>query len=216
MSRERILNRLNTALPIARLKQSAPIKEDTPEPLSEHERVRRFLAAWTSLGGTYDEFVNEISARLAILLYLQEHDINELLSWDADQLAVSGLGEAFADARIEITTPDRRSLNPNILLGLTSADAALADTGSLILAPSAGHSWLPALLPIRHFVILPVSRIYSDLASWREQWQEDGRLHDLALSAIVTGPSCSDDIELHPHYGMFGPRLTHLFLVWGL
>ena len=154
---------------------------------------------------------NPVSARLALLHYLREKNRTELLAWEAEELPLPGLPEALADAGITLLHPHRRNLSPDLAMGLTSADAALAASGSLVLTPAPGRSWLPALIPINHLVLLPLSRVIADLRAWRQLWRLTRR-DDAARSLIISGPSFSDDIELHKHYGMFGPRYIHIIL----
>lgn len=170
-----------------------------------------FTRNWEKLGGTWEHWENAIAARLALLRYLHEREHYELLAWQADALPIPALAEALEDAGITLLHPYRRNLSPDMGVGLTSADAALADTGSLILVPAPGRSWLPALIPINHVVLLPTSRIYPDMAAWRGDWREN-RPRDAVSALVVTGPSFSDDIELHKHYGMFGPRYLHIIM----
>ena len=176
-------------------------------------RVAAFTAAWEKLGGTWELHENAVAARLAFLLFLQEKHIDQITTWSPAELPLAGVSEALSDADIQLISPDRRDIDPDAVVGLTSAHAALAATGSLVLVPEPGQSWLPALLPIRHLVLLPTSRLHTDLHSWRRTWAQEGKNDDLARALIITGPSFSSDIELHIHRGMFGPRLLHILLI---
>jgi len=170
-----------------------------------------FIANWDHWGGSWEHWENEISARLALLRYLREQNRNEILAWQVEKLPISGLLGALTDAGISLQHPHRRNLSPDVGMGLTAADAALADSGSLVLAPAPGRSWLPALIPIHHVVLLPTKLLYPDLSSWRQEWRQT-RPQDANQALIISGPSVSDDIELHKHYGMFGPRRVHVIL----
>jgi L-lactate dehydrogenase complex protein LldG len=173
--------------------------------------VDLLIQNWERLGGTWERWENPINARLALLRYLHEQKRTEVLAWRADEIPIPGLAQAMQDAGIALLHPHRRNLSPDLALGLTGADAALAASGSLVLVPAAGRSWLPGLIPIHHVALLPTRRIYADLRAWRQDWQAT-RPQDAARSLIISGPSFSDDIELHKHYGMFGPRQVHLIL----
>ena len=168
-----------------------------------------FAQQWRHWGGSCEHWENPVAARLALLRYLREQNRLQLLAWQTEALPIPGLSEALTDAGMMLLHPYRRNLSPDVAMGLTSADAALADSGSLVLVPAAGHSWLPALIPIHHVVLLPTERIHQNLSSWRSTWQAQ-RPNDAARALIVSGPSISDDIELHPHRGMFGPRHVHI------
>ncbi len=156
---------------------------------------------------------NATAARLAFLLHLREQHIRFIIAWPTSNLPLEGLGATLQGAGIQLVSPNRRDIDPDIVVGLTSADAGLAATGSLVLVPEPGQSWLPSLLPIRHLILLPTSRLHADLNGWRQTWEAEGKTEDLARSLIITGPSSSSDIELHRHRGMFGPRLMHILLI---
>ncbi len=173
--------------------------------------IKTFINAWTRWGGTWERWENPIAARLALLRYLQDQHRMEILSWQVELLPIPGLAAALNDAGFKLFPPDRRRLNPDLAMGLTAADAALADNGSVILVPAQGRSWLPALIPIGHVILLPVNRIYADMAAWRGDWRRT-RADESLRTLIITGPSFSDDIERHKHFGMFGPRRTHIIL----
>jgi L-lactate dehydrogenase complex protein LldG len=173
--------------------------------------IETFLSNWERWGGDWERWDNPIAARLALLRYLNEQHRTEILSWQVDALPIPALADALNDAKFTLFPPHRRNLNPDLSIGLTSADAALAASGSLVMTPASGRSWLPALIPIHHVALLPVSRLYTDLDAWRRAWRAS-RPGDAARSLIISGPSISDDIEQHPHRGMFGPRQIHLIL----
>lgn len=214
MSRSTILARLRqTPVVQTRGADDRQMPSPAPQALSTSQRVAAFESAWESLGGTWELQENATAARLAFLLYLQENKIEQITTWSIADLPLAGLGEALDDAGIQIISPNRRNIDPDVVVGLTSAHAGLAVTGSLALIPGPGQSWLPALLPIRHLILLPTSRLYTDLHHWRRAWEQEGRSDDLARALIITGPSYSSDIELHAHRGMFGPRLLHVLLI---
>ena len=170
-----------------------------------------FIENWERWGGDWEQWDNPTSARLALLRYLRERNRSELLAWQAEELPIPGLPAALDNVGVTLLHPHRRNLSPDLAMGLTAADAALAASGSLVLAPAPGRSWLPALVPIHHVVLLPTSRIHQDFRAWRRDWRFT-RPQDAARALIISGPSFSDDIELHKHYGMFGPRHIHLIL----
>ena len=175
--------------------------------------VDTFTASLTALDVTWELEENPVAARLTLLRYLQELGRPEILAWHPEALPIPGLVEALADVGLTLLSPHRRHLNPELMVGLTSAEAALADTGTLVLSLGRGRSWLPGLIVLHHVVLLPVERLYPDMTTWRRAWMAH-RPDDLMTSLLITGPSISDDIELHPHRGMFGPGRIHVILFY--
>jgi len=181
------------------------------KPVISETLIHIFLKNLEALGASWELEANPIAARLALLRYLQELKRPEILAWRPEALPLPGLAEAMAGIGLTLIPTQRRNLNPNLLVGITSADAALADTGSLVLHLQEGRSWLPGLITLHHVALLPLDRLFPDMAAWRRAWMRT-RPQDLASTLIITGPSRADDIELHPHRGMFGPGRQHVIL----
>ena len=175
--------------------------------------VNVFLHHLEALGATWELADNPVAARLTLLRYLSALNRKDILAWEPEALSLPGLPEALADIGLTLMPTHRRNLNPELLVGLTSADAGLADTGSLVLHLAQGQSSLPALVTLHHVALLPASRLFPDVTAWRRAWMAT-RPGDLASSIIITGPSSADDIQLHPHRGMFGPGRQHVILFY--
>jgi L-lactate dehydrogenase complex protein LldG len=98
----------------------------------------------------------------------------------------------------------RDALFDAIDASLTLARSAIADTGSLVLWPSASEPRLMSLVPPVHFVLLDATRIHADLQSAMsaEAWT-----HGMPTNALlVSGPSKTADIQQTMAYGAHGPR----------
>jgi L-lactate dehydrogenase complex protein LldG len=98
----------------------------------------------------------------------------------------------------------RASLFDDIDASLTRAKSAIAETGSLVLWPSASEPRLMSLVPPVHFVLLDVTTIHADLhaAMQAEGWKD--ALPTNAL--LICGPSKTADIQQTLAYGAHGPR----------
>ena len=98
----------------------------------------------------------------------------------------------------------RDTLFEGIDAGLTLARSAVAETGSLILWPSAAEPRLMSLVPPVHFVLLDAAAIHADLYSAMSAEGWSGSLPTNAL--LVSGPSKTADIQQTLAYGAHGPR----------
>lgn len=88
-------------------------------------------------------------------------------------------------------------------VGLTGAEAALAETGTLVLKSGPGQSRMVSLLPPVHIALLPSSRLLPDIFAWQEarrggEWP--------ANLVFVSGPSKTGDIEQTMSVGVHGPK----------
>lgn len=86
--------------------------------------------------------------------------------------------------------------------GLTSAEFALAETGTLVLEPGPVQSRLTSLLPPVHFVLLPESRILPSIFDWSAQLTQSLPSN----MVLVSGPSKTADIEQTLVVGVHGPK----------
>jgi len=141
-------------------------------------------------------------------------EAREVLAWDQAQLPLAGLAEALAeagirrlDSRLPAETEARRARLAELGqagVGVTGAEAAIVDTGSLVLSSGPGRSRLAWLLPPRHIALLPLDKLYPGLDAVLEA--HPGLQDDAAEVALVSGPSRTADIELTLTRGVHGPR----------
>lgn len=83
-------------------------------------------------------------------------------------------------------------------VGVTTADLAIAETGSLLLSTGPGRPRMLSLAPMMHVVIMPKERIVATLA------EAFARLSD-RTTVMITGPSRTADIEGVLVRGVHGP-----------
>jgi L-lactate dehydrogenase complex protein LldG len=86
--------------------------------------------------------------------------------------------------------------------GISGADAALAETGSIVISSGPGKSRLVPLLPPVHIVLAPTSRLTTDLFTWTAA-RGDAMPANVTL---VSGPSKTADIEQTMAIGVHGPK----------
>jgi L-lactate dehydrogenase complex protein LldG len=96
--------------------------------------------------------------------------------------------------------------------GVTGADVAVAESGTLGLIHNKDQARLVSLAPILHIAIVPVERIVAVY----EQVMEKvfGKKENLPSQfCFITGPSMTADIQGTPFKGMHGPRKLIVILV---
>lgn len=87
-------------------------------------------------------------------------------------------------------------------VGLSSAEAALAETGSIIVRSAPGKSRLATLLPPVHIALVPVTCLTPDIFTWTARF--DDKMP--ANIVLISGPSKSADIEFTLTLGVHGPK----------
>jgi L-lactate dehydrogenase complex protein LldG len=107
-------------------------------------------------------------------------------------------------------------------VSVTSAPAAVAETGTLAMYSGPDHPATLNFIPETHVVVLPAGRV---VKSYEDVWDsiraqasdpESGRGGQLPRTVnFVTGPSRSGDIEQTLLLGAHGPRRLHIVIVDG-
>jgi L-lactate dehydrogenase complex protein LldG len=95
--------------------------------------------------------------------------------------------------------------------GITSADYALADTGSLIFLSESAESRLISLLPPHHIAVIPQDRILAGLDQLFERVPRPAE--NSSSMVIVTGPSRTGDIEMRLVRGVHGPGEVTVIII---
>lgn len=95
-------------------------------------------------------------------------------------------------------------------VGVTSAQAAIAETGTLVLDSSAERNRLVSLVPPVHIAHLDASRIFRTLGETLTALQS-GEEVSPAIT-FITGPSRTADIELTLAIGVHGPQELYVVI----
>lgn len=115
---------------------------------------------------------------------------------------------------VESGFTDERSLRQACAgaeVGITSADYALADTGTLVMIASPAEARLVSLVPPAHIAVVPAERVLTGL-------DELFALHPLPAEetssmVLITGPSRTADIEQILVRGVHGPGEIHVVIL---
>jgi L-lactate utilization protein LutC len=197
MSREAILERVRTAL--GRKPGDVPAPPP-PVYLSQvrttvEQRIDRFTAALEALAGRVIRCPSRDCARDAV---------NEII---AGKRVIASRASYLRECGIEPEWTECSRAD----VGITGADYALADTGTLVLLSGAEESRLVSLLPPKHVAVLPVSRLIDSLD---ELFVRVPLPADATSSMVfITGPSRTADIEQILVRGVHGPGDVTVVLV---
>jgi L-lactate dehydrogenase complex protein LldG len=124
--------------------------------------------------------------------------VHDLLEHEFKTLNIEMLGSANRDAGFQAD------------LGVTGVDAAIAETGSLVLRTGPASPRLASLAPPIHVAIVCESQIMPDLLDWTHR-RPPGP--PPAGEVLITGPSKTGDIELTLVTGVHGPKAVHVLLL---
>lgn len=185
---------------------------------------------WTSHPSTWDAFREELEtlscrvheardqaeARQHIRRILQEHGVKKAVRWDHPLLQALDLDSILKELDVEIGRGDPFiQVCASADIGITSADAFLAESGTLVVKASPGQPRAVSLLPPVHLaVVTPGGHLasVSDLPSRMRSWMEEEGGIPSAIH-LISGPSRTADIELTLVLGAHGPKVLHVVLL---
>ena len=105
----------------------------------------------------------------------------------------------------------------NADIGISGANAAIADTGTLMIVSNEGNGRLVTTLPPVHIALLGVEKIVptmADATAILDVLPRSGTGQKItSYVSFITGPSRSADIELALSIGVHGPKEVHIVLL---
>jgi L-lactate dehydrogenase complex protein LldG len=184
----------------------------------ESERIEdpptRFLEELEALGGHGRRVENLEEARNYVLSLARERGAKLLVRWEDEDLEGLGVDTLLEEAGVEVAIwrdlEDFREIVARADIGLSTAEWAIAETGSLVLTGRPGQGRTVALLPPTYVAVVSAEKILSTVPDAIEKYAE-GTLP--ANVCFHTGPSRSGDIEMSLVTGMHGPGDVHVVLV---
>ena len=210
MPREHILHKVRTALGrrVGQPPATAPPASLRIPEMDVEARIARFLQEIQKLAGRASRAASpaQAAAQVEALIagrpavasnaaFLGECGITSLPSVRTDFNDAGELRAACASAEF----------------GITSADYALADTGTLVMLSSRQEARLISLLPPVHLAIVPHQKILTGLDELLARLPQPAG-HSSSM-VLITGPSRTADIEQILVRGVHGPGEIHVIVV---
>jgi L-lactate dehydrogenase complex protein LldG len=213
---------------LAKLKAApkVPIPPRPPKPrLHEHSLtgeavIEKFSKTLLEETGIVLRVWNNEEALQKLQEIAYEEKLKKIMTSDDDVIAPLNLKAWGERNDIKVMSPrdfpDRNSFRDAVFdqadAGITGADFAVAESGSLGLAFHRDQARLVSLAPLLHIAIVPVDRV---LAYYEQGIQKvfgkKGKYP--SQFAFITGPSMTGDIEGILFKGMHGPRKVIVILI---
>ena len=196
-----------------------PTVESGPAPSIRFEDpIPRFMAEAVAVDAEVSQ-VDQVTAIGVVGRVFAATDETRYLAWDEVDDVLPGLtswldqsGCERVDANVAADREARLADHNRVgsaSVGITTADAAIAASGSVMLAHGTGRPRSASLLVDTHIVLLPSKRIVHSLSDAMALVDLD----DTSNIVIVTGPSRTGDIESVRTLGVHGPRHVHILLI---
>jgi len=183
--------------------------------------VATFLSEWIAVGGRGERVQGAEGARRFLSDFLDTYPVTNVIRWQHPLLLKLEIDSLLLERQInvhswnDLETQSADERWPTAFaadLGITSADWAVAETGTLALCSLPGQGRVVSLLPPNYLAIIEPKQIVPDLFDLFEHLEEQ-KLHLPSNVSLVTGPRKTGHIELKLTTGVHVPGTVHVLVV---
>lgn len=179
----------------------------------------RFAAQLKSQGGIVHQVAGYDMVRAKLMEICRQEGVVRAMAAEDELMAALELKAWATQSGIAVTFPgehpDRqaytRVLFDEVQAGVTGADYAVAESGTLVLVHNTRQARLISLAPLIHIAVVPLTRIVPTYESAMTAIFNTGR--PPSQVTLITGPSMTADIQATPFKGMHGPQKLFVMLM---
>lgn len=189
--------------------------------------IDQFTAELEALTGHVHRRATDEEALAALRDLLVAHETECALHWDYSEIPLPGvedllneIGVRSAEGHVLGATdrPGRIQALDAVPVCISGADAAIAESGTIVVVTGPGRGRFASLIAPIHIAIIRAERIVRTLPDAFELlFASFGPkvVHDRSNITLITGPSRSGDIEQTLTLGVHGPKEIHVIVVYG-
>ena len=210
MSRDNILHKVRTALgrsPSQPVPPPPPVRIQVPDVPME-DRIASMMFRLNELNGKTHRVATMDAAREVVAGIIAG---KTCLASNSPYLAECGISSLPGVTTGITDLATLRQSAASVDIGITSADYALSDTGTLVMISSPAEARLISLLPFHHVAIVPRERILTSLDELFSVLPHPAE--QSSSMVLITGPSRTADIELVLVRGVHGPGFITVVIV---
>ena len=165
-----------------------------------------FAESFQRVGGAFYYCESEAHFAAQLAAYLKEQQIERLFAWEpAVQAVLLAAGVPFV--------ADETDFLPHADAGLTTCEALVARTGSLLVAAATAAGRRLSIYPDQHLVLARTGQVVAEIGDALRAVQARYGPQMPSMVSLTTGPSRTADIEKTLVLGAHGPRRLVLFLL---
>jgi L-lactate dehydrogenase complex protein LldG len=164
--------------------------------------INRFINELTKASGKIMVAKGEDEIREFIISLIEEHNAKFLATWKSDLLL--SLSQLLLDNGLQFASPGNKDEMAKADIGITEADFAIAETGTIVLIANERQPRLVSLLPPIHVAIMKSNIIVENLDELFFLVKNSSE--PTSCMTFITGPSRTADIELNLSLGVHGPK----------
>jgi L-lactate dehydrogenase complex protein LldG len=174
----------------------------------------------------HTEVHETVTAELSTLIphLINEYGGKTVVTWDDprfEEFGLGGLTDELKDVGIDMRKWDGDEREESLAysaaadIGITFSDAALAESGTVVLYSGIGKGRAVSLLPAVYIAIIPKSTIVPRITQVAKDIHNKTADGELVASCVnfISGPSNSADIEMNLIVGVHGPvKATYIIV----
>ena len=221
MSRESFLKRVRDAAQAGQAYRVHvdPFPPDTSYVGYQGDICEAFVAEAEAVGAHCYLVDDNVAAIETVDRLVENLEVRRSLLWEHSLLDAIGVVPMLESRSIavhchkslkDLDAEQRRSIMLECEVGITSADYAIAETGSLAVCSKPGQERLASLLTPVHIAVITREQIVPDII---DLFSEVGGRPLPSNLALITGPSKTGDIELQLTTGVHGPGNVHIVVI---
>lgn len=175
-----------------------------PEPVDDLSIV--FATNFVNNLGTFIYCESEEDFYDQLFIFKKEKNINFLFIWESDlknKLHTAGI----------VFNEDEDNFIKNAEAGLTTCEALIARTGSILVSGSTESGRRLSIYPEKHLVVAYASQLFPDIKDGLAFVRAKYKPKFPSMLSLVSGPSRTADIEKTLVMGAHGPKELILFLI---
>lgn len=174
--------------------------------------LERFKVALESVMGHCVIVKNESEAASAVQEIFEKLNVTRVAISDS-ALVGRVMSEVKTDAKV-LNNADKMDLF-SCGVGVTEAQGAIAETGTLVIESNKERNRLCSLVPKFHVAIIEARKIRDGLSEVLQAISENGKENLSRAITFITGPSRTSDIELTLAIGVHGPAELYVIVIDG-
>jgi L-lactate dehydrogenase complex protein LldG len=181
-----------------------------------NDLVDEFSEKLRALSGSVEIINNTKHLNKAVTAIFDKTDSKSFTGWDTEELA--GLYKTLQQKGFKYTKSTRNDLQAKCDIGITLADYAISESGTIVLYNNKIQNRNCSLIVPIHIAILQkekiVKSIFDIISTISKDYSSLDSINELSnCITLITGPSRTADIELILTLGVHGPKELYVLVV---
>lgn len=173
--------------------------------------VDQFIEELAKVSGNAKIVESEDAIKDSIIALVQECGLSSFAIWESDLLQKLHICDVLQIKGLKLAHPNKKEEMAEAGIGITEADFAIADTGTIVLIANEKKPRTVSLVPPVHIAIVKSSLILSNINDlFNKLVNSIIRKNSIegitSCITFITGPSRTADIELNLTLGVHGPK----------